>query len=155
MKRQIYADTSVIGGCFDANFEGASKALLERFIKGLDLLVLSDLTIQELGRAPKEVRNLVDEVPGNHKIELEFIKEAAELAELYIESKVIGSANRIDAQHIATATVHKVDVLVSWNFRHIVSLKRIHGYNSVNMRRGYPLLEIRTPEEVLDDDDDS
>jgi hypothetical protein len=57
-----------------------------------------------------------------------------------------------DAQHIAIATVGRVDVLVSWNFRHIVNLERIHGYNSVNLRKGYPMIEIRTPREVLPDE---
>ncbi len=54
-----------------------------------------------------------------------------------------------NAQHIATATINHVDVLVSWNFKHIVNLDRIHGYNSVNLKTGYPMLEIRTPAEVL------
>ena len=81
--------------------------------------------------------------------EVEFTEGARELAEQYITAGVIGAAKRVDAQHIATATVHRVDVLVSWNFKHIVNLERIRGYNSVNLRNGYPLLEIRTPQEVL------
>jgi hypothetical protein len=71
------------------------------------------------------------------------------LAERYIQAEVIGRASRLDAQHIATATVHRADVLVSWNFKHVVNLDRIQGYNSVNLRQGYPLLEIRSPLEVL------
>jgi hypothetical protein len=71
------------------------------------------------------------------------------LADAYITAQVIGAASRFDAQHIATATVHQVTVLASWNFKHIVNLVRIQGYNSVNLRRGYPLLEIRTPKEIL------
>jgi hypothetical protein len=61
---------------------------------------------------------------------------------------------RADAQHIAIATVARVDALVSWNFKHIVNLNRIHGYNSVNLRRGYPMIEIRAPREVLPDEKD-
>jgi hypothetical protein len=45
-----------------------------------------------------------------------------------------------------------VDVLVSGNFKHIVNLRRIHAYNVVNLKKGYPLLEIRTPREVPGDD---
>ncbi len=45
------------------------------------------------------------------------------------------------------------DVLVSWNFRHIVNLARIRGYNSVNLRQGYPVLEIRSPLEVFFDEE--
>jgi hypothetical protein len=79
-------------------------------------------------------------------------EEAKELAEAYIAADVISAKMRADAQHIALATVGRVDVLTSWNFKHIVNLRRIHGYNSVNLRRGYPLLEIRTPREVLTDE---
>ena len=73
-----------------------------------------------------------------------------DLAEAYIAA-VLSSRMRVDAQHIAIATVGRVDVLVSWNFKHIVNLERIHGYNSVNLRKSYPMIEIRTPREVLSD----
>jgi hypothetical protein len=69
-----------------------------------------------------------------------------------IGAGVIAAKMRADAQHIAIATVGRVDVLVNWNFKHIVNLRRIHGYNSVNLREGYPLIEIRTPREVLSDE---
>ena len=75
--------------------------------------------------------------------------EAADLAEAYLAAGVLTPKMRVDAQHIAIATVGRVSVLVSWNFKHIVNLQRIHGYNSVNLRRGYPMIEIRTPREVL------
>ena len=52
-------------------------------------------------------------------------------------------------KHFAIVTINRVDVLVSWNFRHIVDLSRIRLYNSVNLKYGYPLLEIRSPREVL------
>ncbi len=71
------------------------------------------------------------------------------MAETYLQENVVSEKSRVDAQHIATATINRVDVLVSWNFKHIVNLDRIHGYNSVNLKLGYPMLEIRTPTEVL------
>ena len=77
-------------------------------------------------------------------------EEALVLAGLYVDARAIGPANRADAQHIAIATVSRVDALVSWNFKHIVNLQRIQAYNSVNLREGYPILEIRTPREVID-----
>ncbi|PSO89261.1 MAG: hypothetical protein BRC41_01655 [Cyanobacteria bacterium QH_9_48_43] len=80
---------------------------------------------------------------------VEFTEEAAELAECYVSAKVIGEASRDDARHIAIATVTRVDVLVSCNFKHIVNLDRIQKYNSVNLRYGYSLLEIRTPPEAI------
>jgi hypothetical protein len=69
--------------------------------------------------------------------------------ERYLEEGVIGPGKGIDAQHIAIATISRVDVLVSWNFSHIVNLARIRGHNSVNLRQGYPMLEIRSPREVF------
>jgi hypothetical protein len=75
----------------------------------------------------------------------------ADVAE-YIRQAVVSRRMLADAQHIAVATVARVDVLVSWNFRHIVNLDRIHGFNAVNLRAGYPLLEIRSPLEVWKDE---
>ena len=51
------------------------------------------------------------------------------------------------------ATLAKVDVLVSWNFKHMVNLSRIQGFNGVNLLSGYAALEIRSPKEVLEHGD--
>ena len=149
MRRRIYTDTSVIGGCLDEEFSAFSTQLFDRFRKGLDTLVLSDLTLAELEGAPAPVRKILREVPEDQIEEVRFGMEASELAQGYLAAGVIGAAHLEDARHIAAATVERVDVLVSWNFKHIVNLDRIHGYNSVNLRLGYALLEIRSPHEVL------
>jgi predicted nucleic acid-binding protein len=149
MIRRIYVDTSVVGGCLDEEFADASRKLFQRFIAGEDILVISELTRLEVGRAPEDVREVLSGVSAQFVEEVEFTDEARELADTYISAQVIGLPHRADAQHIATATVHQVNVLASWNFKHIVNLARIQGYNSVNLRHGYPLLEIRTPKEVL------
>jgi hypothetical protein len=115
----------------------------------LDTLVISDLTLAELAGAPVEVREVLQAVPVEALEEVAFDADAAELAHAYLAAGVIGAAHLEDARHIATATVQRVDTLVSWNFKHIVNLDRIRGYNSVNLRLGYPLLEIRSPQEVL------
>jgi hypothetical protein len=117
--------------------------------------VVSDLTVAELAGAPEQVREVLLRIPKVHREEVAFNEEAELLAEAYHEAGVLGPAHRADAQHIATATVNRLDVLVSWNFKHIVNLERVRGYNSVNLRLGYPLLEIRTPLEVLSYDQDS
>ncbi len=150
MKRRIYTDTSVIGGCLDAEFEEASKRLLNMFRRGELTMVVSTLTLAELQLAPTAVHEVFEDVPKAHTERLEMTAEAAALAQDYIDAGVIGPANIADAQHIAVATVNRVSLLVSWNFKHIVNLQRIQAYNSVNLRQGYPLLEIRTPMEVID-----
>jgi len=115
-------------------------------------LVLSELTLRELETAPEAVRKLVPSVPQAHIEPLGLSPEVEELAEAYIQEGAIGVGMRVDALHIALATVARVDVLVSWNFKHIVNLRRIHAYNAVNLKKGYPLLEIRSPWEALGDD---
>ncbi len=113
-------------------------------------MVVSDVLLAELSGAPDHVRDVVSAVPAAHSEEVGLTPEARALAEAYVAANVIGPAHRADARHIAVATVHHVSVLVSWNFKHIVNLNRIRGYNAVNIRSGYHLLEIRSPEEVMD-----
>lgn len=125
--------------------------LMECFVKGDYVAALSDLTLRELAAAPEAVRAHLAEVPEVHIEPLRLDASARALAEAYVAEGVIGESMRADAQHIAMATLARVDVLVSWNFRHIVNLHRIHGYNAVNLRHDYPLLEIRSPLEVLRD----
>ncbi len=152
MKPRIYTDTSVLGGCEDEEFREPSRRLLEAFQRGELTLVLSELTVRELETAPERVRVALGQVPAAHVEGLALSREAEELAAAYIQDGAIGANMRADALHIALATVARVDVLVSWNFKHIVNLKRIHAYNAVNLKRGYPLLEIRTPREVSGDE---
>lgn len=139
----------MVGGCLDEEFSTHSVQLFDRFRAGLDILVLSDLTLAELGGAPPPVREVLQTIPRGTLEEVTFDEEAAELANEYLASGVIGAPHLEDARHIATATVQRVDILVSWNFKHIVNLDRIRGYNSINLRLGYNLLEIRSPQEVL------
>jgi predicted nucleic acid-binding protein len=151
---RVYVDTSVIGGCLDDEFRTASVRLFNRSRAGDAMLVVSDTTLAELASAPQKVRNVIEVLP---KECFEFVRQNAEsegLAEEYIRQAVVSRRMLADAQHIAVATLAKVDVLVSWNFRHIVNLDRIHGFNAVNLRAGYPLLEIRSPLEVWKDDDE-
>ena len=83
---------------------------------------------------------------------LALASEAEELAAQYIRDGAVGKNERADALHIALATAARVDVLVSWNFKHIVNLRRIHAFNAVNLKHGHPVLEIRSPREVIGDE---
>jgi hypothetical protein len=139
----------VTGGCLDPEFQIPSRHLFARFRSGQAIVVLSDLTFLEIQEAPLKVRRVLDRVPMRYRESVELTEEAVALADQYSAARVIGKAKLIDAQHIAIATIAGADVLVSWNFRHIVNLERIRGYNAVNRRLGYRQLEIRTPWEVI------
>jgi len=149
MRLRIYIDTSVIGGCLDKEFQNASMELIDKFKRGEMIVVISELTTLELKDAPQEVQNILKEIPERNIEYVELTEEAVNLAGKYITEGVIGRGKLVDAEHIAIATINRVDVLVSWNFRHIVNLQKIRGYNSVNLKYGYPLLEIRSPLEVI------
>ena len=153
MKQRVYTDTSVIGGCLDVEFQAPSVRLVEKFRSGEAIVVLSDLTLLELANAPQKVRDVLKRIPEEYREYISLTAEAKELAELYLRESVLGPGKRIDAQHIAIATISRVHVLVSWNFQHIVNLERIRGYNSINVREGYPVLEIRSPWEVFVDEE--
>jgi hypothetical protein len=153
MLTRVYLDTSVIGGCLDVEFALWSKRLFQEVVNRKKIAVVSDLTMQELESAPSAVRVLPRKIPEYGCEWVNFGAEAEALAKEYIQQKVVSTLHLADAQHIAIATVERVDILVSWNFKQIVNLNKIHLFNSVNLKLGYPVLEIRSPREVLDEKD--
>ncbi len=149
MKQRIYIDTSVVRGYFDEEFREATVELFERLAKDEVVFVVSDLLDLELLNAPENVRELLHIYSEDRFERVELTDEALELADKYIAEKVVGKTSLEDCRHIALATVNKVDVLASWNFKHIVNLQRIKGYNAVNLLCGYQVLEIRSPRDLI------
>jgi len=146
---RIYLDTSVIGGVFAKVFSVDTKPMFDHVINKKATIIVSTLLEAELLRAPNHVRDYLKLLPKSQIEKVELTTEAMKLADLYISEKVVGKTSLIDCQHIAIATITKADVLARWNFKHIVNLERIRGYNSVNLRQGYPMLEIRSPKEIF------
>ena len=149
MKQRLYLDTSVFGGYFDDDFEEFTKPLFERIVSGNFILLFSSVTQDELENAPARVKELVKHLRVEFTEFIELTDEAVELATQYIAEKVVGQTSYTDCLHIALATIHHADFLVSWNFKHIVNVKRIMGYNSVNIKNGYKQLEIHSPRELM------
>ena len=147
--QRIYLDTSVIGGYYDSEFEEDTRILFEKIKLGQFHVVLSDITEGELQEAPEMIRNLFIELSAGQATKIELTEEAVQLADTYLAEKVVGKTSRVDCFHIALATIQRVDILVSWNFKHIVNVQRIRGYNSVNMKLGYPTIDIRSPKEII------
>ncbi len=149
MKQKVYIDTSVIGGCFDSEFNEWSNALFDDFKNGRMIAVVSDITIDELSGAPDQVREHLEAIPEEFLEVLASDSESNDLAKMYLEEGVITKKFFEDALHIAIATIYQVNVLASWNFKHIVNLNKIRLYNAVNLKNGYAMIEIRTPREIL------
>lgn len=118
-------------------------------------MVVSDLLEAELLRAPEHVKQFLGNFPEKLIERIKLSKEAADLADEYIAASVVGKTSRADCQHIAMATIVHADVLVSWNFKHIVNLDKIRGYNGINYQLGYNMIEIRTPKEVINYEDNN
>lgn len=149
----IYIDTSVIGGCEDEEFSAATLRLWDQFKEGVHIQVLSDLTLKELEGAPEGVRARLAQIPDRFQRFVQVGPEVEALAQAYLGHGIVGPGSRADAMHVAMATVARVDVLVSWNFKHIVNLGKIRVFNAVNLEQGYGLIEIRSPQEVLTDEE--
>ena len=123
--------------------------LFEKVTLGQIKCVYSNLTESELTNAPERVRYYFENLKNDHKERVFVTPEGLKLAQTYVEEKVVGETSLDDCIHIATATLNKVNMLVSWNFKHIVNIYRIRGYNSINLRLGYPTLEIHSPKEIV------
>jgi hypothetical protein len=152
MKPRVYIDTSVVGGYFDEEFSVITKKFFERIFAGDFLIFFSEISETELSLAPDYVKELKSRIPQDSYKYLELDYESKYLAQVYIDEKILGISSYNDAYHIALATVNRLDVLVSWNFKHIVNFDKIKLFNSVNLRLGYPTIDIRSPLEFTGDE---
>ena len=147
MRHRIYIDTSVFGGYFDEEFTEHTVPLFDRLRNNEFTLLFSTVTQDELEGAPEKVKELVKSLKPEYTDFLDTNDEVVNLALEYISEKVVGRTSYADCLHIALATINHADFLVSWNFKHIVNVDRIRGYNSINIKNGYKQLEIRSPRE--------
>lgn len=149
----IYADTSVFGGVYDEEFDSASIAFFDQVRDGKRSLVTSDIVRREMTAAPEPVQLLFDEMLAYAEVApvtaeaLEL--EALELRQAYLHAGILTPKWLDDALHVALATVSGCDVIVSWNFKHIVHYQKIPLYNAVNALEGYGNILIHSPQEVI------
>ena len=146
-------DTSVIGGYHDLEFEEETHILFEKIKLGQYDVIISNVTEDELADAPKKVKSVLS-IIEKHITKVKLTTEAIELANNYLAENVVGKTSLADCYHIALATIHNADILVSWNFKHIVNVKRIRGYNAVNIKSGYNTLDIRSPKDLIYDEEE-
>ena len=149
-KLRIYADTSVFGGCFDEEFSKESKALFEGIKSGRFILVISTTTLRELNNAPDYVQSVLAGLPPEMVEVIDYSEEIRNLRDAYLETGVVDPGSKFDAEHVAAASVAEVDIVVSWNFKHIVHYEKINGYQAVNLLNGYKPIHIYSPREVVE-----
>ncbi len=149
MRPRIYIDTSIIGGYYDEEFEEPTKHLFNRIANKDFDIYFSEVNETELSLAPQHIQDVKMLIPTDCYKYLDLDGNAKTLAETYIIERALGKASTNDAYHIAIASVNRLDCLISWNFRHIVNFDKIKLFNSINLKLGYPLIDIRTPLEFL------
>ena len=150
--QKIYIDTSVLGGYFDVEFQVPTRELFEIIKRGEYQVVISDITEGELLNAPENVRTLFNDLGIDYEI-VNLNDDSIALASEYVRENVVNQTSFNDCLHIAIATIARLDLLVSWNFKHIVNINRIHGYNGINIKNGYPSIEIRSPKDLINYED--
>jgi len=92
---------------------------------------------------------LLENLPTESWERVERSPEIESLRDAYLTAGVVGPASRLDAEHIAAATIAGADMIVSWNFKHIVHFDKIKGYHGVNLIQGYAPIPIHSPPEVI------
>ena len=145
---RVYTDTSVFGGVFDPEFSGPSRVFFEQTRAGRFLLLVSNITRREISLAPGPVQDLFASLMPCMEL---FVQEpqAWALRDAYLAAAVLGPARSDDAGHVAAATVANADIIVSWNFKHMVNVDKIRLFCAVNSLRGYRPIDIRSPLEVI------
>ena len=146
---RAYLDTSVVGGYFDPLFEEDTRTLVQSIHNGKITPVLSDMVVGEIARAPERVQSLLRElIRGGAEVTV-ATEEAVELQEAYLRRRILGRRWEDDAMHVAMATLSRVDVIVSWNFKHLVDPRRVREFNGVNLSMGYGLVAILSPSDIV------
>jgi hypothetical protein len=145
----LYLDTSVIGGYFDDEWREDTRELWAQRGNGLWQFISSGLVAQEIADAPPDVRQLFEDTFDRTKDLLAMTGEIEDLALEYLKAGVVPVKFEDDAKHVATCTVHRVSHLVSWNFKHLVNVRREAGFNAVNLLQGYSPVSIVNPKELI------
>lgn len=149
---RAYVDTSVFGGMHDVEFREGSERFFRAVRDEVFTIFTSEPLALEISRAPERVQDTFAEYQRFAE-PLARTDETDDLAEAYMLAKILPAASRVDAVHVALASVARADIVVSWNFKHLVQLRRIRAFHAVNVLRGYPMIEIRSPLEVTDAED--
>ena len=145
---RVYVDTSVFGGFFDEEFQIVSRKFFKQIKEKQFTLVTSAVVKEELMTAPKKVQDLFIEISKYAEI-LNITEDALKLQHSYLKAKIVPSKFSNDALHVALATVSRCDLIVSWNFKHIVHFRKIPLYNKINVDQGYTQVGIFSPLEVI------
>ena len=116
------------------------------------ILLMSDIIVSELINASQAVKDILLSIPQRVIEVVKITAEVLQLRDAYINEGVVTSKSINDATHVAAATIARAAAIISWNFKHIVRLDKMKGYNQINLLNGYGILTIISPLEVTTDE---
>lgn len=150
---RLYVDTSVFGGPFDPEFAVESRRFFDLVHARLVVVLVSQVVVDEIAGAPGEVQEHFRSLPAASIEPVSVTPEVVALREAYIGDGIVSRKHVDDATHVAAATVARAHAVVSWNFRHLVRLDKMRAYNQTNLRMGFGLISIVSPQEVWIDEE--
>ena len=155
-KQKVYLETTLFNFYVDEDRGDAhtdTVRLFKEIAAGKYEAYTSDYVIDELERAPDAKREQMMSLLAEYSIKvLDPDAEASRLANLYVAEGVIPQKYRTDGLHIAIATVHGLDLIISMNFQHIVKHKTEKMTGAINVLNGYHAVEIVSPMEVVENE---
>ena len=155
---RVYLETTLFNFYFDEDrgFAHASTIkLFDEIAVGNFIAYTSAVVVEELMKAPSEKYEKMSNLIQKYGITiLAFTEEADRLADVYVAEGIIPQKFHTDGLHIALATVNDLDMIISMNFRHIVKRKTILATGKINNLNGYRAIEIYSPMEVIEDEND-
>ena len=148
MKPKIYLDTTVVSALFD-NRTPERMVQTQQFWKSIDdyNVFISELVIEEIKGAPHPLQNKMLELVLNFTL-LPITDEVQRLAELYIQNEIFPVKYSADALHTALASINQINILLSWNFSHLVKLKTRRMVALINTLHNYNPVDIIPPPEL-------
>lgn len=149
MPARYYFDTSIFGGFYDDEYSLETNLIFEKVKSGAIICLYTEIGEEELKNAPTRVTQLFNNLTAKQKEKIHLSEQILTLANQYIIQKVVGETSLYDCIHIAAATIHQADALISWNFKHIVNSNRIRGYHHVNSLYGLSEITIKSPREIV------
>lgn len=151
-KYRVYVDTSVFGGVFDDEFQLASEEFFAEIKYGSLVLVTSAIVQEEIQYAPAKVQSFFNEFLEIAEI-VDITEETMKLKDAYLNAGILTPKYSNDGLHVALASVSNCNIIVSWNFKHIVNFQKIPLYNAINILQGYNQIAIYSPLEVINYDE--
>ncbi len=137
------------GGCFDPEFEDDSRQFFREVAEGRYVLLFSPTVVRELADAPVRLKQVLDKLPRQCLELTQQSEEVRDLVRAYIEFGVVSRPFVSAGEHVASATVAGADLAVTWDYKHILQVKKIMAYEAIDVLRGYTPPRLASPSQLV------